>query len=70
MGLRWWSNINEEGTEEWIFESLDESMYDYVNDAYRTKEFIRFAYFLGDNLRDTYPLVHFHYSFSAIFRSF
>lgn len=22
MGLRWWSQINEDGSEEWIFESL------------------------------------------------
>ncbi len=23
VGLRWWSMINEDGTEEWVFESVD-----------------------------------------------
>jgi hypothetical protein len=27
VGLRWWNNIKEDGTEEWIFESSDQSIY-------------------------------------------
>lgn len=36
VGLRWWSQINEEGLEEWIFESMGD---EWVQNAVDSKVF-------------------------------
>jgi len=36
VGLRWWSQINDDGVEEWIFESMDD---DWQSNAVNSKVF-------------------------------
>lgn len=36
MGLRWWSEINEDGSEEWIFESMGD---DWAENPVNSKVF-------------------------------